>query len=303
MGRQPSSLTTLFGSIGRRAFIKQYWPQRPAWNHGRLSRLSSLHDLQTISDVLMLAARSRIEMKAVLPGRLHETNEIPIPSGPDSAISLYDAGATIVCNGVERWHAPLRNFTRALSIELGLPPNMGKCNLYMSPAGAGLPMHFDDHEVIVVQLGGSKKWRIAKNKTVTNPTSNSGPSLVAEVSRYASKRSVKRMPAGSTIHMSPGSALFLPRGYWHTTEAREPSISLTFGFRILCWGELVGTFLSRRLVQDPNWREPAWNAWKTNGAGVAAERRWRELCKRIMPMLESVTVSDLTTAYDSDELT
>ena len=80
-----------------------------------------------------------LKMKAVLPGRLHETNEIPIPSGPDSAISLYDAGATIVCNGVERWHAPLRNFTRALSIELGLPPNMGKCNLYMSPAGAGLP--------------------------------------------------------------------------------------------------------------------------------------------------------------------
>jgi hypothetical protein len=103
MRRKPSALETLFTSIGQGPFRAQYWPRRPIWSHGRVSRLTKLRDLETINGVLVLAAGSRIEIKAVLPGTLHETNEIPVLSGPPSAISLYDAGATIVYNGVERW--------------------------------------------------------------------------------------------------------------------------------------------------------------------------------------------------------
>jgi ribosomal protein L16 Arg81 hydroxylase len=164
-------------------------------------------------------------------------------------------------------------------------------------------MHFDDHEVIVVQLAGRKTWRIAKNNTLTNPTSNSGPSLVEEVARYASKSSVKRMPAGSTVEMAPGSALFLPRGYWHTTDAREPSISLTFGFRTPCWAELLRDFLGQRLVEHADWREPAWNVWEKHSVNADAERRWRELCEGLVPLLSSITVSDLIAAHGADDLT
>jgi 50S ribosomal protein L16 3-hydroxylase len=303
MERKPSGLATLFTSLGKDLFLAKYWPERPTWSHGRISRLSKLRDLETLSGVLTLTARSRIEMKAVLRGTLHETNEIPILSGPSGAITLYDGGATIVCNSVERWHSGVDKFRRSLSRELGLPPTVGVCNLYMSPTGAGLPMHFDDHEIIVVQLAGRKRWRIAKNTTLTNPTSNSGPFLVEEVARYASKRSVKRMPAGNTIEMSPGSALFLPRGYWHKTDARESSISLTFGFSTPCWAELVRDFLRQRLVEQVEWREPVWNAWKKGGVSAATERRWREMSEEIAALLASTKVSDLIAARNGNDLT
>lgn len=101
-------------------------------------------------------------------------------------------------------------------------------------------MHFDDHEIIVPQLAGRKKWTFAPNTQVVNPTANSGRVLTDEVRRYAQGPGLEKMPnSRRSVSMEPGSVLFLPRGDWRETDAPELSISLTFGFRIPCWAELM----------------------------------------------------------------
>ncbi len=290
MARPTGGLSALFPTIQSDRFLERYWSARPLWSHGSAARFGRLAELNQIGSILRVAVRSRMEMKAILRGTHHHSNEIPI--APSSAISLYDSGATIVCNAIHQWHEPVAVWTRTLTRQLRTPPHAGSCNAYVSPPGVGVGMHFDDHDVIVVQLGGRKRWRFAVNRTVTHPTVNSGPQLADEVARYATGPSPKRMPRGTTVELRPGSVLYLPRGYWHDTDAREPSISLTFGFRIPTWVELVRDHLSQRLVQHVDWRESIWQAWST-GHRDLAEQRWLELREDLVTRLRSTTLSDL----------
>ena len=72
---------------------------------------------------------------------------------------LFEDGATLVLQGLERTHEPLRTFTRQLSGELS---HAVQANAYLSPGdGAkGLGRHADVHDVFVVQLDGAKCWDV-----------------------------------------------------------------------------------------------------------------------------------------------
>jgi len=288
--RLQRGLSALFPAITVDRFLNHYWTGRPLWSHGPVTRFGGLAELDGIGTILRVAVRSRIEMKAILRGTHHHSNEIPID--PSSAISLYDSGATIVCNGLHRWHQVVSAWTHSLTRQLRTPQDAGNCNAYMSPPGVGVGMHFDDHAVIVVQLGGRKRWRFAVNRTVTNPTANSGPDLADEVARYATRPAPRRMPPSTSVELGPGSALFLPRGYWHETDARQASISLTFGFRVPTWVELVRDHLSQRLVEDVRWRESIWDAW-ASGRRRMARDHWLGLRENLMARLTSTTLDDL----------
>jgi 50S ribosomal protein L16 3-hydroxylase len=41
--------------------------------------------------------------------------------------------------------------------------------VYATPAGKGNAPHFDQNFNFVLQLEGTKKWWLAKNKTINNP--------------------------------------------------------------------------------------------------------------------------------------
>lgn len=292
MHRKSVGLNALFPKLGRRGFLERHWPLTPAWHHESPSRLGGLLELDDIGKIVQLSVRSHIRLKAIMRGAQHESNEVSIDAG--DIISMYDAGATVVCNDLQRWHAPVAKWARSLTRQLQVAPDGSGCNLYLSPRGVGVGMHFDDHEVVVVQLAGRKRWRFAPNRTVLNPASNSGRILPAEVAVYARGPSPRRMPKGHSVEMSPGSVLFLPRGYWHATDAREMSISLTFGFRNPSWYQLLGNFIASSLVNDADWRAPAWHAWDSSRQRQIAELRWRELRERLPAILMSTSLADLT---------
>jgi 50S ribosomal protein L16 3-hydroxylase len=230
-------------------------------------------------------------MKAMMKGSSNEANEFQIQ--PSDALAYLDAGATIACNGLHRWHEPVATWVRRLSDELGVPDSVGACNLYMSPANCGVPMHFDDHEVIIVQLVGSKTWRIAKNAIVENPTENSGKRLSSEILRYAKGRAPAHMPRGRTIKLEPGSALFLPRGYWHCTHAQQVSISLTFGFRVPSWAELVGQYLTSVMKGDVDCRAPAWELWNGQCQVDMHSAQWLKMRDKAMAGISDKKLTDI----------
>ena len=264
-----SGLSLLFPNAGLDGFLRRQWPLRPLWSHGPVERLGGLGEMGDIGNVVALAVRSRMPMKAVFAGQHQESNVIAVEHF--EVIDLYDSGATIACDGVHRWNDAVGIWMQRLASEVGVPEHTCGCNLYMSPLGKGLGMHFDDHEVIVVQLSGRKRWRFAENDTIKNPIVSSGAHFAAELAGSASARRRKRMPPGITIELKPGSALFLPRGFWHATDAREPSVSLTFGFRMPSWIELFRDHLTARLTLDEEWRAPAWHAFSGGAHRHVAE--------------------------------
>lgn len=289
----------LFPRLDEAAFKAEYWLTRMYWEHATAGRLDGFQDIGSIGGVAALALRSRMALKAILGAKHNETNEIKIDA--TSILSLFDSGATIVCNQIDRWHDVVRACAMKLASDLFLPPNVVSCNLYLSPEGRGVPMHFDNHEVFIVQLAGSKRWRLAVNRNVKYPTANSGPQLVSEVAAYSHGHAPQRMPAGTSVHMRPGSTLFLPRGVWHQTDASKMSISLTFGVYVPTWAELLNAHLSSRLTQSLAWREPAWLAWSNGKDGHKAEKQWARLKKTITPILEPTELSHLTGHSDGRE--
>ena len=77
---------------------------------------------------------------------------------PNAVIDEYRSGATIVLQGLHHTDPHLARTANNLALDLDHPVQI---NAYLSPAAArGLDLHFDYHDVFVVQLGGSKRWRV-----------------------------------------------------------------------------------------------------------------------------------------------
>jgi hypothetical protein len=94
-----------------------------------------------------------------------------------------------------------------------------QANLYACwGASPGFDVHWDDHDVFVVQVAGSKAWRLY-GSTRSWPTRKD---------RHGEH------PRPETPHsefvMGAGDILYLPRGHWHAAIGiGEPSLHLTIG--------------------------------------------------------------------------
>jgi len=134
--------------------------------------------------------------------------------------NLLDTGVTLVLDAVEIYDATLEIATRALR---WWSHEVVQVNAYLTTRSAGgFPLHWDDHDVIVVQLAGNKSWDVR------------GHSRPAPMYRDAEPNAVPSDDVVWRGTLTPGEVLHIPRGYWHqATHAGhdEPlSLHLTFGF-------------------------------------------------------------------------
>lgn len=76
----------------------------------------------------------------------------------DRILDLVAGGATIVAQGLQRYWPPLAEF--CLDVEAALSHPV-QANAYLSPPGAAaLGRHIDAHDVLVLQVAGTKAWEI-----------------------------------------------------------------------------------------------------------------------------------------------
>ena len=73
-------------------------------------------------------------------------------------LAEFEAGATIVLQGLHHTWLPLARYCRELEAYLGHP---AQANAYFTPRGSqGLPVHHDTHEVFSLQVAGEKRWLV-----------------------------------------------------------------------------------------------------------------------------------------------
>jgi ribosomal protein L16 Arg81 hydroxylase len=103
-------------------------------------------------------------------------------------------------------------------------------NVYITPGNAiGFSPHYDTHEVFVLQIAGSKRWRIHKP-----------PLPLPHRSHPFDPRSYVPSDPGSELDLVPGDLLYLPRGFVHTTETSDSfSIHVTLGITVYTWVDLL----------------------------------------------------------------
>ena len=141
---------------------------------------------------------------------------------------LLRDGATLIIDSIDEMHEPIRAL--AVSLERVLREKVS-ANAYVSwGESQGYTTHWDDHDVLIFQISGRKRWYIygetrrhpVLNDTVPNEQTPEDP-LWEEV-------------------IMPGDLLNIPRGIWHAARpVGEPSVHLTFsiskrsGLDLLAW--------------------------------------------------------------------
>jgi JmjC domain len=243
-------------------FLRGTWGRRPTIHEGKdplgfadlltldeVDRILSTTSLRTPAFRLVEAGEQIPETAYTRSGT---TGSKPVAGMADPArvFELFRDGATIVFQGLHRYHEPVTRFCRELEFELGHPCQV---NAYVTPAGAqGLELHDDPHDVFVLQAFGRKSWEIH-----TAPGEDEREPLRAEI--------------------GPGDCIYMPTGTPHAASTqRSLSGHLTVGVHVVAWRELVRAALDR-IAADPSLDEPIPAGWPGDLEGLERSLRARLL--------------------------
>ena len=150
---------------------------------------------------------------------------------PNQVIARYRGGDTVVLQGLHHTDRRLARVANNLALALDHPVQV---NAYLSPAAArGLDLHFDYHDVFVVQLGGSKRWRVWEPlPRSVNP--------VKGAHTIAKPRFDELGEPLLDLTLRAGDCLYLPRGYPHSAETTDAaSEHLTIGLVAVTWQRVL----------------------------------------------------------------
>ncbi len=120
-----------------------------------------------------------------------------------------------------------------------------QANLYLTPPGArGFKPHYDTHDAFILQVHGSKHWRLYE-KSMDLPLS-SQPYISAEEGVGAPVRE---------FDLQAGDLLYLPRGYLHDATSNESaSAHLTIGIHPFLWSVVIQEAVHSVLEEDVSFR-------------------------------------------------
>lgn len=150
----------------------------------------------------------------------------------------FSDGYTIVLNGLERYVRAIASLSHSIEVELNFPTRV---NAYVTPPeSTGFIPHYDPHDVLILQVQGSKIWRLSDG---------------ADVAPHEMLRREGVTAAGQPlpihVRMEAGDVLYVPRGRTHAAEtALEPSIHLTVGIHAPTVLTLVSHMLHSLSLRD-----------------------------------------------------
>lgn len=263
-----STLEDLLAPVSPGEFFEKYW-ERDRLHVSR--RRSGLYDsLFSVQDIDRWLASAKAEDADALV--------LAAPEGADSGkkqgrpgdigmgeiYELLAKGYSIVLNRLEKTWPPVARLRRMLGE--GFCSDVG-INAYLTPRGSKtFSVHIDNHDVFILQVSGSKLWRLHEFEHLPVMRLEYGKDL--NYPDYWSRP--ERAPLLQELTLETGDLLYIPRGMPHCAVARdEPSLHLTVSINPLYWTDFLkaaveqacfdAAGLRRALppgfVTDPNARE------------------------------------------------
>ncbi|MET8826426.1 cupin domain-containing protein [Streptomyces sp. NPDC004610] len=136
-------------------------------------------------------------------------------------------GASLVIDAMDELHPAVGR--AAMELEQWLHTGV-QTNLYASwTAREGFGVHWDDHDVVVIQVAGTKRWKLY------------GQTRTAPMHKDTEEPEPPPEKPVTKLVLRPGDLLYLPRGWWHSVAASEgePSLHLTFGIQTTTGAQLL----------------------------------------------------------------
>lgn len=247
-------------------FLNSIWPVEPLFIPATPGKLQTIFDLPQMQDLNQLIAARQRKVRACLPDFDDEYSSIHLE--PGDALKAYRNNMTLVFDSMQSQDATIADTLKNIRMDLGLVTGGAENDLckarsiaYATPAGCGTRLHFDANANFVIQIKGTKTWRLAPNESVENPTerfTTGSEEMPAALEHQCHAPLIDMLDKDAMeVVMRPGCVLFVPRGYWHETTTEEESLSLNFTFSQPTWADVFTKSLQEVLLRSPEWRELA----------------------------------------------
>src|SRR4029077_2138292 len=242
---RPLSLLTLIGCTPV-VFFDEYFEAKPLpVTRNDRAYFRGLVSLEDVDRFITTQAVSYPDLFLVNAEREFKAAEYTGPGDAIDVVKLYQLhadGATIVLNQFHRAHAALAELCAALELEFSAP---FQTNIYLTPPHAkGFKAHFDTHDVFILQLHGSKRWRLYGTPIVL-PLSGQGSEALQD----------NLGPPSMEVDLHAGDTLYIPRGLVHDAPSlADTSLHATVGILSYTWTDLLLEALASAVLSNAAFR-------------------------------------------------
>jgi ribosomal protein L16 Arg81 hydroxylase len=265
-------------------FFQEYWEKRPFTLQRGDARY--YRRLLTLADVDHLLASHDLKFPCI--AMYKDRKPVPLPhytvdmerkrgklDGVIDAVKLYSEyaeGGTIILDHLHRSWPPLGRLCAAMEEHFSHP---AQTNVYLTPPHSqGFAPHYDTHDVFILQMAGSKRWRLYSAPLELPLPSQPYPPTTPPGQ------------ATADIELNMGDLLYLPRGWMHEARSSDrTSIHVTLGIAVQTWADVVREAVNNLVESDVRFRRALPIGFARDAAPDQARGQCAELTRAFLDSL------------------
>lgn len=252
----PPSVTGLLSRLGGQSFLRSTWQRGPGHFASAFStaEVREILTLDQLDRLIMSGALATPNLQLLSGGRAVSVPHVaPLTSASETCatdteylLQAFRSGSGFRIQHLQHFLPCVNRFCQLVAAEIG---HQIGANAYFSPKDSkGLAPHYDNSDVFVLQVAGSKHWRLF-------PDYSNQQDLPLHESQFSPSRHIPGSPAESLL-MRQGDVLYIPRGRMHDAYTDDDfSIHLTFAVIGLSWADVLTRALRDAAQNDEHLRE------------------------------------------------
>lgn len=224
-----SPFSYLFENISRNNFIEEYFDKKPLLVKGRSEKFQDIftkNDFNTILNTNQLLYpkvrvtdhHNTIHKYDLIDDHDRYTNNVNNLLNKEKILYSIARGGTLVFDKIQEHSISLEYFIDSLSNEMNTHIDVN--GYYTASNKKGVNPHFDRHDVIAIQIHGTKRWYYREDEHVLSKSMRFQkiPAIEDDLSGWKS------------VLLEQGDIFYCPRGLWHFTRTEEQhSLHLAVG--------------------------------------------------------------------------